>query len=1172
MAPLFAAQKAMYFYEKLNPNTTTYHHTAAMAISGELDEQKFFDAVNLLIQRHEVLRSSIVENDHDISLVAAPYSSNQNPANLAIKIIKAHPPTINKSILKSKVENIDETLKTLQQKSIIDNPFNMQTGPLWRGALLKFSKKEYQLLFVFHHLIMDISSQNIIMRDLSEIYNALVENRIPELPPIPQLAEIMPIDETQKKLPFWENKLKGLTTLSLQADYPPQYNFHFVGNRIHFELNAKTIDAFKDLANKYDCSLNNIILTSIYAMLYRYTSETDICIGIASANRRGFAKDVNNLVNCFVNSVPARLSLDKDVTFAEFLPIVSENLKEALENQLPLDEVISNALSADIKASTNVASPFNILCNFNNEKTALTLRNTRATPPIELNLYHTKFENFGINFDMLPDGSCRAFLEFNSERFQQQTMQGFVKHLQRFWEKIIENPCYKISDVPILTDEEISLLNKVHDTQKETPRGEFFQSMFSRVAGKNYQKTAIVFHGADNNTSTISFGELDYLTDNLAAYLINLGVGPEKTVGVSITRSINLIVAIVAILKAGGVVVPLETSIDSNSFRDSLLFHKLGDSLIDLVLVDKQTKDLFSSYKKINRAFFTLNVDDASYLKLVKQMKLSYQQPRLAPENLAYIMYTSGTTGVPKGVMIEHATLTNLIYSIRDRKIPLGSKVLCTAPPTFDCFIFELIEGWLGTEGEIHLINEKERLLPSVLENIIRNYQINCATLLPDIIKNLDPKTLPSLIDVICMGATPNEEILDMWYDLGIVIRNEYGPTEGTICRTVNPYKKGLSHANIGNPIANTNIYILDENYRECPIGIPGQLYLSGGLARGYVGKTDLTSEKFPTMFFNTEDHSFSPIEPMEIDEAPRRALKKIEVGKSKRCHPYDNPLTPLDQSHVLKKRKLNPAHSPNKIIRLYKTGDLGCYAEDGSIIFLGRTDRQVKIHGIRIELEGMEALLQKHPLIKTVFIKLNETKDALIAYVVAKSDIEITKEDIDEYLTETSVPLAAWPRLVIQLNEMPINKNGKIDVKALPAPPQNNQPVTLPQTQLQSDLCEIWAKVLRIKEVDINKTFRQHGGDSLSLATLETKLNQQFPAFAKVSFSILNRDINIIQLEAAIKTHLAVPNFETQTKPMSLVATNGTLFSGGKVNSLIFKPIRISVQASGEAFKSFRK
>lgn len=1138
MPSLFAAQKAMYFFEKLNPNTTTYHHTVAMAISGDLDEKKFAEAVNQLMLRHDALRSYVEENNNGIFLKTLPTLST-----LPIELIDTKSARKKLSSLNPDVRNLYHTLKGLKKESVINDAFNLQNGPLWRGALVKLANNEYQLLFVFHHLIVDIGSQNTIMRDLSEIYNALVENRQPILPPIAELKDIhLKQENKEAKLNYWKDKLSDLTTLSLQADYPPQHGFHFIGDRIYFHLNEPTVNALKKLAVQFNCSLNTVLLASMYAMLYRYTSETDLCIGIASANRRGYTQQVDDIVNCFVNSVPMRLSLDKNCMFPDLLKDVTQCLKEALENQLPLNEVIANALSAEVKSSSNVATPFNILCNFNKEKIALDLRNIKTSNPIELNLGHTKFENFGINFDFTEEG-CDGFLEFNLERFQKQTMQSFVAHLELFWKKIVENPLYRIADVPILTQDEINLLDNIHDTETYTPN-DFFHLFLSRLSKQSPRKTAIVFHGENDTTTKLSYGEFDRITNELAAYLINLGVGPEKTVGVSITRSINLLVAIVAILKAGGVVVPLETSIDSMSFQNSFLYHKLNDSLIDITLVDNKTESLFHSYKKRNRSFYALNIEDKTYQHICKSLDLKYVDPKLTANNLAYIMYTSGTTGIPKGVMIEHGTLNNLIYSMPNRKLPIGSKVLCTAPPTFDCFIFELIEGWLGARGEIHLIHEKERLSPSKLESTIKNFHINCATLLPDIIKNMDPSTLTSLVDVICMGATPTKEILEAWLRYNIIIRNEYGPTEATICTTVNRYKKGKSHSNIGKPIQNMKIFILDENLRECPIGVPGEMYICGGLARGYVGKPELTSQKFPMMFFNSNDHSFTKIDEMEIEPTTVPINSNHKRGRSEE--------NLLSNSQPIKKIKFSkPQTTSRNVMRLYKTGDIGCYAKDGSIIFLGRSDRQIKIHGIRIELEGVESLLQKHPLVKTVVVMPNETKDALVAYIVAKIDTPIAKDDIDNYLAETSLPLVAWPKIVMQLNEMPLNKNGKIDFKALPKPQESKQTITPPQTELQAFLCEMWGKVLKIEQVDVIKTFRQQGGDSLFLATLETMLNFEFPSFSKVSTSVLNRDINIIQLEAAIKSCQIMVQ---QSKPASLSNTNGTLFGGGKGNTLAFQ------------------
>lgn len=1053
MLPLLAAQRSMYLFEKKHPNTTTYHHTAATEITGAINQSYFLRALQLLIERHEALRAKINQTTDTPELDIMPYQdkwSNDLPISVVNVPEKYH----------RKIEQVQETLKKLGREDIINAPFDFNNGPLWRGVLLKYSPTKYQFVLVLHHLIADIWSQNVIMRDFSELYNALIQYRPANLPAIPTLLENHYNEtKTEEKLNYWKEQLNDLSPLHLQSDYKVQ-DIRFRGDRIYFGIPPNTFKQLQDIADKNHASISSLLMSSVFALMYKYTSETDICLGVASANRRGYEQNADDQVNCFINSVPLRVKIDKKASFENLLKNVTDVMKTALQNQLPLDVITQEALSLETKSALNQASPFSILCNFNKEKKPLQLYNTQPATPVELNLKHSKFENFGINFDL---DSKKAFIEFNTDLFKKETIETLVNHLQVMLNAIAKNPAQNVSELPILTQKEKKILNTFHnENKKETPCDDFLHLIFTRNARQHSHKTAMVFHDNQHTQHRITYAELEKKSNNLAAYLMNIGIGPEKTVGVCLNRSIELVVAILAILKAGGVVVPLENKIKSNTHR-AAFDHKIAEAGINTVLVDNQTKDLFDQTAKTP---FCLNINDHSYLQQVKKLGLKYHKPSLTKNNLAYIIYTSGYTGPPKGVMIEHGGLTNLAYSIKDRQLPLGSKVLITAPPTFDCFFFELLE-WLAVKNELHMINEKERLSPNVIERIIREHKINCVTLLPDIIKNLNPDHLPSLVDVISMGASPHPGSLEKWHSARRTIRQEYGPTEATVAITQHPYQPGEAYNNIGKPIRNANIYILRDGC-ECPPNLTGELYIEGPIARGYLGKTDLTNQKFSLFYYHPGKHTFST----------------------------------------------QSSNDPNIIPkRLYATGDLARYTVSTNGINLEFLERQskIKIHGVLVDMIGIEDNLRKHPALKDVAVNVNESKDYLLAHVVLNDDHQI--DEIDDYVQSLSVPMK-----VITLNEIPLNDNGKVDVAALAKLRINDAPEqTTPQTPLQERLCQIWKNILHCDDIDIRKSFRNHGGDSLSLAILETMLVQTFPNAEQTIAELLNKNMTILKIEELI-------------------------------------------------------
>jgi len=1116
MFPLFASQRAMWFFERntIQPDRETpYHHTVAMSISGEINIPLFKMALSELAQRHEMLRSKIVESNHQV------YWHLDQQMELALSTIK-----INNFKTIPPIENLACTLDDLGHKDIVKKPFDLQTGPLWRCVLLEYSPTQFQLLFVFHHLIMDVTSQNIFLHDLSCIYNAFLNQTSYQLPAIPSLQAVVTENEIHtyaqhpsaiiknNKLEYWKNRLEDLTIIQPYSDYPAK-TFNFSGDRINFKITAEKITALKEIAQQHNTSTNKILIALIFIVIYNHTSETDICIGIPSANRRNFSDAVDHIIHCFMNSIPLRVKINTDLSFVDFIKMINEQLSSALENQLPIDIITQQALSTTTKKSLRIASPFNLLCNFNDIKTALSLSGAQSSPPIELNLYRTKVENFGFNFDKQPDGSYQGFLEFNTQLFKAESMQDLIQHLFTACDYIIKNTYTNISTIPIITEKEKKLYEQFNNAQKNELNNEhFIHSIFTKITEEHPEKTSIIFHGENGHIQTISYKELDAQINELAVYLINLGIGPEKTIGVCIRRSIDLIVAFLTIFKIGGTLVPLETD-GSISSPASLLLNKISESHLDIILVDSRTKPIFIG--KQNQLFL-INIEDKNLIRRVnKELILTYHEPKLSLNHLAYIMYTSGNTGKPKGVMIEHRGLINLYESLlTERDLPENGNVLSTAPPTFDAIIFEILE-WLRTKGTLHLIYDEGRLSSIILEKIIRDFNIHCVTLLPEIIKNLNPANLPSLKDVISMGAIPSAEMFNQWIELGIKIRNEWGPTETTICGSNNILALEKLHSEIGVPIKGTSISILDPHGKICPPNVPGELYVAGNnLARGYINNKELTKERFPFLIFNSNNYSFQPAMP--------------------------------------KKRKWDQKNIPSdKSIRFYRTGDLGCYIireNKLSINFLGRIDKtQVKINGVRIELPGVENILRHHPNIQDAHIQLHKNKDGLIAYIVLKPDITLTKKDIDDYLKTTSLIPVAWPKIIIPIDRLPINKNGKIDTDALPEPTVSNTPsIEAPKTELQKKLAKLCAEAFYCdaNSIDIHTPFQELGGTSFSIALLEARVNQEcMSSYGNKIISFKAKNLSIAQLEKMIIPPLANTPSSSIQSGLPVYQKNGLLF-----------------------------
>ncbi len=1060
--PLSASQNSFWFYEQLYPNTAANHLTIACELRN-IDLTRFQKAVHDLRNRHDALNCTLEAFNEQSYLIPLPSPNELSLDGRPLSIFDCSglleiPP----------VKDLMKTLKSIEQDQFITQGFSFGQGPLWRCAVLRFSENLFQFVMVVHHIIADVFSENILMRDLSMLYN----NEQADLPVLPALNTFDQLSQNlapQKKLDFWQKTLKDLTPLTLKTDFKPQTEFRHRGERFYFEVSPLLVQALSDLATSQQSSLHRTFLASLYALLYRYTGQTDLCIGTTSANRRDYIKNVDNVVSCFMNSIPLRLLLeDGKLSFTDLLQKLNSICIEAYQNQLPFDVIAKQAMNKRDKRKTITASPFDIIFSLNKKRTSLTLQDAEASYPTELTLGYSRFP-LGLNLDEMPDGSYRAYLEYNPDFFKKSTIERMAGHLQNTWEAVAAGPQQILDDLSFLTKEERILLTQSHDTLQDDPPSDetSVAQLFDRVVKENGQKPAVVFHLSATESESFTYTELDEKAKMLAALLQAAGVGPEEVVGVSLERSAKLITALWSVFKASGVMLPLETE------SSELLAYKIDQSCPKVILVDNTTQSL-TAFKNYPGETCFINLDDWAEIEAqFKNLDLPLLSEEVKPEDLAYITYTSGSTGKPKGVMTTHRGLSNAAFAIQDRGLKKGSKVLCTAQPSFDCFFFEVLEA-LMTQGELHLIFEKGRLDPSVLQNIISLHGINVVTLLPQISNYLDFSILPSLNDIIIMGAIANEETLKRLEVLSrerqasdgpLTVRIEYGVQEATIFSTEHPYQFVLPHTAIGKPIRNTQLFILDKNEHECPIGIPGEIYIAGpSLARGYFNNPKLTEEKFLQRLYLADQHQFLPLE--------------------------------LEQKEDI---------AEDRIMRLYRTGDSACRSEDGSINFIGRIEgnKQVKIHGVRVELDSIETILQQHPDIKDCVVAFDPGRETLKGYFVLKNTGQSpNKIDLNQFLRKYPLPQVARLSSIFFVEKLPVNSNGKVDLTALENSADQEalfdlerKTEDIAENNLQRQLIPIWEKILDTNIDSIEESFDELGGDSLNLIAMTTQLNEKLKA-----------------------------------------------------------------------------
>lgn len=1064
---LHGAQTDMYMAQLLEPEKTTYTHTAAMEIHDpekKLNIEIFFRAMVFIINRHEALRSIFIEENQQIQQVTLPMQLIKPNASWPLKIIDGS--RFQKDI--PPVNQLTQTLNKLDEKKLLERPFFPSTEPLWRLVLVQFSKQRWQLLLIAHHLVFDIAAQNIFFKELSIVYNTLAssksEKEIP-LPPPVSLSDIHTPAVTSEQIESLTRSLKNYTPLALEPDHEYR-NFRSKGERIFFKIDKALVNSLKEtFVKKNGPTLYSTLLAGIYTLFYRYTGQTDIALFTASANRRD--EKSQSVLNSMVNTVPLREMFNSSISFNDFLLQVANHLKEALENQIPLHYL----------AQTNAD---NIMVVFNQPKQGLMLKGITTTRPIELDLKNAKFK-LAISFDLVEDG-IEYLLEINKDYYKPETFHFFHEHLTALLKDAVKYPQKKLSQLNMLATEEKQFLSRFHQ-QKKPSLPKFAFELLQECAAKHPTKKAIVFHHTDGSAETISYRALDQECKKIAGFLQKKGCGVKRRVGISVTRNMNLPIATFAVMYAGATSVALETEISGP------LKHKLADAQLAAILTDSQTTTLFQEFENPPRTFDIS--DKASLSRVIRTEHAAYVRPALTPESLINIEYTSGSTGKPKGVSITQRGIANLINVLREEKLSPDDKVLSISPRTFDAFHFDWILAF--THGaEVHYL---EKYSPEEITNVILKNKITVITLAAKVLKLLgNPEDFPSLRYVITMGATQDEETVKLWQEAMTKRRgkfiNGYGPTENTVATTLHPYAPDDHHRTIGKPFPGVEIAIIntEDHQNEVPVGQAGEIWISGNqLAEGYFHNTKLTAETFPQCSYNRVDCR------MEF-------LKKATEEK-----------------------KSSPEKKPT---RWYRTGDMG-YIEGthGNLVYLARTDAQVKISDARIELDGMSAELMKHSdLIKEAVVLPTEDKEHLIAYIVPQDPKAIISiVDINQRLDASALPDAARVSQVGILPFMPLTENGKVNtalLKTLEIKIALPEKTTRPLTETESRLKKVCISIFKLnQDFDLDDHFKDLGVKSRQMAYLEIAINHEFKPAARFKIITLdNADFTLKKMAAILE------------------------------------------------------
>jgi amino acid adenylation domain-containing protein len=1041
--PLSFAQERLWFIDRFEPVGSLYNIHRAFRVHGRLDRGALRAALDAVVARHAALRTNFGEVDGRPVQIVGPVS----PADFQAIDLSTGP---------DGTTDMDAQGILLAEAS---RPFDLGHDRLFRAALITREDDAF-LLLTMHHIVSDGWSLSVLSEELTELYAAALSGRSPRLPPLPiQYVDYargqrdwLQGEKLQELAGYWERALAGTPpVLDLPTDRPRPARQSYRGTSRQFVLPADLTNALRELARQERSTLFMTALAALHALLYRYSSQTDIAIGTPIANRTRL--DTEGLIGFFANTLVLRGQLSEEMSFRQLLQQVRATALEAYVHQdMPFEKLVEV-----LRPERNLSHPplFQVLLAFQNvPRHALELEGARLEM-IHLPQSTSKFDfhvSLSENGDRL-DGHW----EYNTDLFDAATADRMCRHLEVLLRGVVADPDRAVSAVPLLEpDERDRILLEWNRTTSSYPRDQSVQEVFEAQAAALPAAVALV-----QGDRRMGYEELNRRSNRLAHHLRHLGVGRDDVVGIAAERSIETVVSLLGILKAGGAYLPLDPS-----YPDERLRFMVKDAGARFVLARKD-----SPSGAVRWDARVIDLDAGEALANWSGENPSHQT---AATDLAYVMYTSGSTGVPKGVAVPHRAVNRLVINTGYVQVRPEDSVAHVSNLSFDAATFE-IWGALLNGARLVVVPDDDVLSPRTFADLLDRYGIDVMFLTVALFNQMAqeaPHAFRRVRDLLIGGELPDPHWVRAVMKAGRPKRvlNAYGPTETTTfacCHEIPDIPDGDTRSiPIGGPIANTRAYIVDARNQLVPVGIRGELLIGGdGLAREYLGRADLTNEKFIR-------------DPFAADSGARA----------------------------------------------YRSGDLVRYRTDGAIEFLGRADQQVKLRGFRIELGEIESVLEGHAAVEDAVVLLHEApggEKRLVAYVQS-SDRAITKPALRRFL-ETKVPAYEVPSDIAILDTFPRTPNGKIDRQALrlhaPAADSSGMHVA-PRDRIERELAEIWGSVLTLESVGVHDDFFERGGHSLAAVRVFSRIEAVFGR--RLPITSLFESPTIEALAARIREELA--------------------------------------------------
>lgn len=1012
---LSASQRRLWIISQLEGGNTAYNISGKYEFEGHLDVEALEKSYKSLIERHEVLRTVFKQNDlgevkqwiHQAKKVKNSFSF----LNLC-----------DKPNAKEKIEHL--------VREECEREFDLEQGPLVNAVLIQYTPVNYVFVIVVHHIIADGWSVPLIIKELSFFYNSYRKNTNPTMKPLKiqykdfvyWQIEQMQTENYVKAKNYWIQQFnEKIPLLEMPTDRERPTTKTFGGGSIDFKIQKEVADKFRTLLANEDCTLFMGLLGVVSVLLYRYTSNNDIVIGTPIAGREHI--DLEDQVGFYVNTLPLRIKFGGDNTFHTLLNLIKKVTLDAYKNQLfPFDELLKNI---DISRQNNRQPLFDIMVTLHNLDTDQENYWSESLTDIKVSHYNEiehKTSKFDLNFDFRETSSdLICMFEYDSDLFNKNTMIRFVKHFEQIVNLVVEQSHTEIDSLDyLLPEEKDELFKGFNKTFCALDNKKTVVDLFEEKVTSMPNNIALVY-----KDTSFTYSDLNQKINQLARYLDTFSVNPNTPIFVCIDRSEWSTICMMSIFKIGAVYVPIDKQWPSSRIDDVL-------NRYETKLIITDDNELSNNSNNIIRLNQGLPLEDFDHNNLKRE---------LIQASSSYIIHTSGSTGKPKGVEQTHLTLFNLIqWQIHGSGLLNGEKYMQYFSYAFDVSLTDVCFT-LCTGGELHVLDKEVRANLILLQKYIVDNQIRVISLPYAVLNTLFNETYfedHTLQNIISTG--------EQLYITGglrkflnenpeVEIFNLYGPSEthvvtGSSYKFTNqaiPIKPSL-----GKPIDNTKIFILDKNHLLVPVGVEGEIYISGSnLASGYSLEPNLTSEVF-----------------------------------------LDNPL------------------EPGSIF--YKSGDRAKWLENGEIEYLGRKDHQVKINGFRVELEEIDLALKAHPDIHEALVvnQADKNSEVLIAYIVSDKEHDIY--DITKFL-KLSLPDYMIPATFIILNEVPLTSNGKIDKKRLSANNgiklENKVGYVEPRNDIEKKLVQIWCNVLEKNTIGVKDNFFSLGGHSLMVTIVLSRI-----------------------------------------------------------------------------------